>query len=386
MKHRSWHSVGDARRDARRALPRPIFDYIDGGSEDEVALRRSTRAFDRYELLPRMLADVQNISMETELFGRKIPLPLMLAPTGLTRLFHKEAEVAVARAASAAGLPYCLSTLGTTTIEDFAHAMPGPKLFQIYIFKDRGLTEEFIDRAQACGYDGLVLTLDTLVAGKRERDLRNGLSLPPRLTPRGFLGFAMRPRWSFPALFGRKFDFVNVSHRVAAMSTGSTSLQDYVNGQFDRSLTWKDLEWLAGRWRGPLAVKGILHPEDARKAADSGADTVIVSNHGGRQLESAASPVEQIAPIADAVGGRMKIICDGGIRRGSHIVKALALGADACSIGRPYLYGLAGGGSDGVTRVLDLLRDELDRCMILSGTAALTHINGEMIRSSFEFT
>jgi len=367
-------------------LPRPIFDYIDGGSEDEVALRRSTRAFDRYELLPRMLADVQNISMETELFGRKIPLPLMLAPTGLTRLFHKEAEVAVARAASTAGLPYCLSTLGTTTIEDFAHAMPGPKLFQIYIFKDRGLTEEFIDRAQACGYDGLVLTLDTLVAGKRERDLRNGLSLPPRLTPRGFLGFAMRPRWSFPALFGRKFDFVNVSHRVAAMSAGSTSLQDYVNGQFDRSLTWKDLEWLAGRWRGPLAVKGILHPEDARKAADSGADTVIVSNHGGRQLESAASPVEQIAPIADAVGGRMKIICDGGIRRGSHIVKALALGADACSIGRPYLYGLAGGGSDGVTRVLDLLRDELDRCMILSGTAALTHINGEMIRSSFEFT
>lgn len=380
MRSERWHNIDALRRSARRALPRPIFDYIDGGAEDELALRRATGAFDDYELLPRMLVDVSQIGGETEIFGRTIPLPLMLAPTGLTRLFHKEAEIAVARAASAAGLPYCLSTLGTTTIEDFARAVPGPKLFQIYIFKDRGLTEEFVERARDCGYDGLVLTVDTLVAGKRERDLVNGLSLPPRLTPRGFLGFAAKPRWSLPALFGRKFDFVNVAHRVAAMSAGPTSLQAYINAQFDRSLTWKDVEWLASRWRGPLAVKGILRPDDARQAAEAGADTVMVSNHGGRQLESAAAPIDQIAPIADAVGGRMKIICDGGIRRGTDIVKALALGADACSIGRPYLYGLAAGGSGGVGRAIDLLRDEYERSMILIGAPSPQALDGSLIR------
>ena len=374
------HNVDAFRGGARRALPRPIFDYIEGGAEDELALRRATAAFDEFELLPRTLVDVSRIHGETEIFGRKIPLPLMLAPTGLTRLFHKEAELAVARAVTSAGLPYCLSTLGTTTIEEFADAVPGPKLFQIYIFKDRGLTEEFVERARTCGYDGLVLTVDTLVAGKRERDLINGLSLPPRLTARGFIGMAARPGWSLPALFGRNFDFVNVAHRVPAMAAGSTPLHSYVNGQFDRSLTWKDVEWLASRWRGPLAVKGILRPDDARHAVDAGADTILVSNHGGRQLESAAAPLDQIAPIADAVGGRAKIICDGGIRRGSHIVKALALGADACSIGRPYLYGLATGGSAGVARALDILRDEFERSMILIGAPSCASLDRTVIR------
>lgn len=374
------HNIAALRKGARRTLPRPIFDYIDGGAEDELALRRSVSAFDRYELLPRMLVDVAKIGGDTELFGRTVPLPLMLAPTGLTRLFHKDAELAVARAANAAGLPYCLSTLGTTTIEEFAGAVTGPKLFQIYIFKDRGLTEEFIERARDAGYDGLVLTVDTLVAGKRERDLVNGLSLPPRLTPRGFLGFAAKPRWSLPALFGRRFDFVNVAHRVAAMSAGPTSLHDYINGQFDRTLTWKDVEWLAARWGGPLAIKGILRPDDARQSAESGADTVMVSNHGGRQLESAAAPIDQISPIADAVGGRMKIICDGGIRRGTDIVKALALGADACSIGRSYLYGLAAGGAAGVARALDILRDEYERSMILIGADCPARLDATFIR------
>ena len=377
-----WHNIEALKGSARSALPRPIFDYLDGGAEDELALRRSSSAFDRYELLPRMLVDVSHTSTETEIFGRRIPFPLMLAPTGLTRLFHKDAELAVARAASAAGVPYCLSTLGTTTIEEFGRALSAPTLFQIYIFKDRGLTEEFIERARAEGYDGLVLTVDTLVAGKRERDIVNGLSLPPRLTPRGFWGFAMRPSWSIPALFGRKFDFVNVAHRVAALSGDPISLQDYVSGQFDRSLTWKDVEWLAARWGGPLAVKGILRLDDAKKAADAGVDTVMVSNHGGRQLESAAAPIDQVAVIADGLGGRIKIICDGGIRRGSHIFKALALGADAVSIGRPYLYGLAAGGSRGVERALSLLREEFERCMILGGANSLGDLNREMIRPS----
>ncbi|AMK21105.1 MULTISPECIES: alpha-hydroxy acid oxidase [unclassified Sphingobium] len=377
MRENRWHNIEALRRGAHRMLPRPIFDYIDGGAEDEVALRRSTAAFDRYELLPRMLTDVSTVSTETEIFGHCIPFPLILSPTGLTRLFHHDAELAVAQAASASGIPYCLSTLGTTTIEEFGHAMRAPKLFQIYIFKDRGLTEEFVERARAGGYDGLVLTVDTPMAGKRERDLLHGLTLPPRLTPQGFLGFASKPRWSIPALFGRKFDFVNVAHRVTAMSGGTTSLQEYVNGQFDRSLTWKDVDWLAARWNGPLAIKGILRSDDARNAVDAGADIIMVSNHGGRQLESAAAPIDQIAPIADALGGRAKIICDGGIRRGSHIVKALALGADACSIGRPYLYGLAAAGSQGVERAILLLRDEVERCMVLSGARSL----GELDRS-----
>lgn len=381
-----WYNIKAVRKSAKHALPRPIFDYIDGGAEDEVALRRSTSAFDDYELAPRMLTDVSEVRTETEIFGRRIPWPLMLAPTGLTGLFHAGAERAVARAASNAGLPYCLSTLGTTTIEEFGSAVTGPKLFQIYIFKDRGLTEEFIDRARDNGYDGLVLTVDTLVAGKRERDLVNGLTLPPRLTPSSFLDFAAKPHWSLPVLFGRKFDFVNVAHRVATMSSSPTSLAAYVNGQFDRSLTWNDVEWLAARWKGALAVKGVLHPDDAVKAADAGADTVMVSNHGGRQLETSVTPIDQIAPIAQAVGGRMKIICDGGVRRGSHILKALALGADACSIGRAYLFGLAAGGAEGVERVLAILREEFDRNMVLTGVQDVERIDSTIISHRSRFS
>ncbi|HEX7953073.1 MAG TPA: alpha-hydroxy acid oxidase [Burkholderiales bacterium] len=376
------HNIMDLRRAAARALPRPIFDYLDGGAEDEIVLHRATSAYDDIELLPQTLVDLSKSNHETQIFGRTIPFPLMLAPTGLTRLFHKDAEIAVAEAANKAGLPYCLSTLGTTTMEEFARVTTAPRLFQIYIFKDRGLTEEFVARAEDGGYDGLVLTVDTLVAGKRERDLVNGLSLPPRLNARTFLQFAAKPQWSLPALFGRKFDFVNVAHRVATMSDKQVPLHIYVAGQFDNSVTWKDVEWLAARWKGSLAVKGILTAEDARNAGECGADTVMVSNHGGRQLETAVAPIDQIAPIADAVGGRIKIICDGGIRRGGHIVKALALGADACSIGRPYLYGLAGGGNQGVSRALDILREEYERTMAMIGASTPRNLKPCMLKRS----
>jgi L-lactate dehydrogenase (cytochrome) len=374
------HSIAQLRKRAMRALPRPVFDYIDGGAEDELSLRNATSAFDRYDLLPRVLSDVSELNCETEIFGRKIPWPIMLSPTGLTRLFHSEAELAVAQAATAAGLPYCLSTVGTTTIEDFGKAVPGPKLFQIYIFKERGLTEEFIDRARESGYDGLVLTADTLVGGKRERDLVNGLNLPLRLTLKGFMGFAVKPRWSLAALFGEKPEFVNVAHRVSGLSGESQSLPAYMNSQLDRTLTWRDVEWLAARWGGPLAVKGIMRPDDARKALGSGADTVMVSNHGGRQLDTTAAPIDQIAPIADAVGGQMKIICDGGIRRGTHIAKALALGADACSVGRPYLYGLSAGGAKGVATAIEVLREEFERSMILLGANCPAQLDRTMLR------
>ncbi|HEX7819180.1 MAG TPA: alpha-hydroxy acid oxidase [Sphingobium sp.] len=376
----SQHNIKDLRRAAMRAIPRPIFDYLDGGAEDEIVLRRATSAYDEIEFLPQTLVDLSASSHQTQIFGRTIPFPLMLAPTGLTRLFHKDAEIAVAEAANMAGLPYCLSTLGTTTMEEFARVTTAPRLFQIYIFKDRGLTEEFIARAQDGKYDGLVLTVDTLVAGKRERDLVNGLSLPPRLNARTFLQFAAKPRWSLPALFGRKFDFVNVAHRVATMSDKQVPLHVYVAGQFDNSVTWKDVEWLAARWKGSLAVKGILTPEDALKASKCGADTVIISNHGGRQLETAVAPINQIAPVADALGGGAKIICDGGIRRGAHIVKALALGADACSIGRPYLYGLASGGAQGVSRAIAIMREEYERTMALLGAATPRDLNPSMLQ------
>ncbi len=382
MRVERCHNIAMLRGAACRALPRPIFDYIDGGAEDEIGLARATTAFDRFEWVPRSLTNVSTVDSSIRLFGRSVPWPLMLSPTGLTRLFHPEAEIAVARAAGARGLPYALSTLGTTTIEQFATTGAGPKLFQIYIFKDRGLTEEFVERARAAGCDGLILTVDTLVAGKRERDIAHGLSLPPRLTPRTMLSFARKPRWSLPALFGRKFDFVNVAHRVAAMDAGSTSLQAYVNAQFDRSLIWRDVEWLAARWRGPLAVKGILSPADARHALDAGADTVMVSNHGGRQLDTALPPIDAIPAIADAVKGRMTIICDGGIRRGAHVAKALALGADACAVGRPYLYGLAAGGERGVARALDVLKDEFDRSMILLGAANVQALTRDLLRTS----
>lgn len=379
MRAHRIHDIADLRHAAARKLPRPIFDYIDGGAEDELAMRDASAAFDRYRFLPRMLVDVSAPHIETELFGRRLPLPLMLSPTGLTRLFHKRAEIAVAEGVRDLGIPYCLSTMGTTTMEEFAAAVPGPRLFQIYIFRDRGLTEEFVERAKAARYDGLVLTVDTAVAGHRQRDLVNGLSLPPRLTLRGFLGFAARPGWSLPALFGRSFEFVNVAHRTTGAQDADTSLHAYVANQFDRSVTWPDVEWLAARWNGPLAVKGILSAEDARRARDAGADTVMVSNHGGRQLETAVAPIDCIAPVADAVGGQMKIICDGGIRRGRDIVKALALGADACSIGRPYLYGLAAGGADGVRHALELLRSEYERTLILAGIPDRAALSRELL-------
>lgn len=380
MRSSRFYNIDQLRARAKRVLPRPIFDYLDGGAEDEIAMRRSTSAFEDYELLPRGLVDVSRPDHRTELFGHELPIPLLLSPTGLTGLFHPEAERAVARAAGRAGLPYCLSTLGNTSMEEFALSGSGPKLFQIYIFKDRGLTEEFVQRAKAGNYAGLVLTVDTPVAGKRERDLASGLALPPRLTTRSFLDFASRPRWSIPALFGNRFEFVNVAHRGTGVGGQQIPLIEYVAGQFDRSVTWKDVEWLAAAWGGPFAIKGLVTGGDAKTAVSCGADTIYVSNHGGRQLETCVPPIHQIAEVAEAVSGQAKIICDGGIRRGTHILKALALGADACSIGRPYLYGLAAGGEQGVARSLAILREEYELAMALLGVPTPKELSRFMVR------
>lgn len=360
-------NIAALRERARKRLPRPIFDYIDGGADDEVSLARNAAAFRDYEIVPDVLADVSKIRTTTRIFGCEARFPLMLSPTGLTRMFNAGAEGAVARAAAARGLPYSLSTMGTTRLEDLAGMSVGPKIFQIYIFKDRGLTAEFVTRCREAGFDGLTLTVDTPVAGNRERDHINGLALPPRLTLRSLLSFARHPHWSLGALNGAKFDLANVSHRVDVLANGPMSLFDYIGGQFDPSIHWRDVEWLAAQWNGPLAIKGVMTPEDARRSTASGASGVMISNHGGRQLDGAPAPIDQIARVRDVLGDGPDVICDGGIRRGSDIVKALALGATACSIGRPYLWGLAAGGEAGVLRALDILEDEFRRTMTLSG-------------------
>ncbi len=377
---RRANNIADLRALARRRLPRPIFDYIDGGADDEVTLRRNAAAFAQYELVPDVLNDVSRIRTGTTLFGERIAWPLMLAPTGLTRMFHGHAELAVARAAARHDLLYSLSTLGTTRLEALAETFGGPKVFQIYIFKDRGLTTEFVARCKEAGFHGLALTVDTPVAGNRERDRVNGLSLPPRLTLKSMLSFALHPRWSLPALTGSRFDLANVSHKVDALAAGPMSLFDYIGGQFDRAVTWRDVEWLAAEWGGPLAIKGVMTPEDAKRAIGSGATGVMISNHGGRQLDGAPAPIDQIGLVRDAIGEGPDVICDGGVRRGSDVVKALALGATACSIGRPYLYGLAAAGEAGVNRALSLLFEEFERTLILAGVNDITQLGCRHIR------
>ena len=377
---RRANNIADLRRLARRRLPRPIFDYIDGGADDEVSLRRNSDAFADYELIPDVLNDVSSIASATTIFGQPSRWPLMLSPTGLTRMFHGDAEIAVARAAARHGLIYSLSTMGTTRLETLAQAFAGPKVFQIYIFKDRGLTAEFVARCRDAGFDGLALTVDTPVAGNRERDRVSGLSLPPRLTWRSLLSFASHPSWSLPALTGSRFDLANVSHKIDALAGGPMSLFDYIGGQFDRSVGWRDVEWLAREWNGPLAIKGVITPDDARRSIASGATGVMISNHGGRQLDGAPAPIDQIAAVRDAVGDGPDVIGDGGIRRGADVVKALALGATACSIGRPYLFGLAAGGEAGVDRALTVLWEEFERTLALTGINDLAALSRRHVR------
>lgn len=368
-------NIEDLRSLAKRRLPAPMFHYIDGGSDDERTLVRNSEAFADYHLLPECLADVAAIDTSVDLFGQRLALPFFLAPTGMSRLFHHDKELAAARAAEAFGTLYSLSTLGTTSLEDIAEATASPKMFQLYILKDRGLTLEFVERCKAAKYDALCLTVDMAVAGNRERDLRSGMVMPPRFGAGGLLSFASRPGWSMRLVTHREFRLANVAHRVDALGSGAMGLIDYVNSQFDRSVTWADVAWLRGQWAGPLVLKGILSPADAERARDCGADAVMVSNHGGRQLDGAPAPVEMLRPIRDRVGDAIQLVLDGGIRRGTDIVKALALGADACSIGKAYLYGLGAGGQAGVERAIALLRAELGRAMALLGCAHIADID-----------
>ena len=379
MNLQTCHNISDLRRIAQRRLPAPLFDYLDGGADDEWTLRRNTAAFEDYELLPTHLRNVAQTDASISLLGMKLDWPVFLAPTGMSRLFHHESEPAVARAAAKFGTLYSLSTVATTRLEDVAALTPGPKMFQLYIFKDRGLTSEFVQRCKAAGYAALCLTVDTPLAGNRERDKRSGMILPPKWTAASWWSFVTHPGWSLHALLRPGFDLANVSHRVAAART-SMSLFEFINGQFDRTLTWKDAEWLVRQWDGPVVIKGVQSPADAQHAVDVGARGIMISNHGGRQLEGTPAPVDCVRPIRDRIGNALDVIVDGGVRRGTHVIKALALGASACSIGRPYLYGLAAGGQAGVERALEILRSEILLDMALLGVRSVAEIAGEYVQ------
>ncbi len=372
-------NIEDLRKMARRKLPTPLFNYIDGGSDDESNVHGNSHAYDSVKLVPEYLVDVANIDLTTKVLGHEISMPLFLGPTGMSRLFHHDGETAVSKAAAEAGTYYSLSTVGATTIEDVAAVCSGPKCFQIYVMKDRSITREFIQRCKDADFDSLMLTVDIPVAGNRERELRYGFTMPPKLNLAGILGFAARPGWVYRALTHPQAKLANVAHKIPAGSAHSTSLMEYIANQFDPSVTWADLEWMISEWGGPFVIKGILSPADARKAVDSGVSAISVSNHGGRQLDGALSAFEALGPIVDEVGGECEIICDGGIRRGTHVLKALARGATACSIGRPYLFGLAAGGQAGVARALEILRSEIERDMGLLGCRNIGEIGSKNI-------
>jgi L-lactate dehydrogenase (cytochrome) len=379
MKISDCNNIMDFRRIAQRRLPSPVFNYLDGGADDEWTLGRNTSAFDDYELLPAQLSDVSNLNLKTTLFGEQIDWPVMLSPTGASKLFHAAGEPAVVRAAEKFGMFYSLSTLGTTTIEDVAAVGSGPKMFQIYILKDRGLTTEFVTRCKASGYKALCLTVDTPVPGNRERDAVYGFT-SGRLRLRSVPSWMRHPVWLFRAIVKKDLEMVNLSTSDRPSQAAEMGLLEYFNDQLDRSLTWKDVEWLAGQWDGPLVIKGIQTVADCRNAANSGATAVMLSNHGGRQLESSPAPVDCICDVADALHDRLEIICDGGVRRGTHVVKALALGANACSIGRGYLYPLAAGGQAGVERGLTLLRAEFERTLALLGCDSVDKLGTRFIQ------
>jgi len=379
---RTAASVDDLRAMARRRLPRGVFDYVDGGAEDERSLRGNCQAFADRTFSPRVLRDVGTIDTSTTLLGSPLPIPLALAPTGFTRAVDPDGELAVARAAHRAGLPYTLSTLSTRSIEEVAETGAGRHWFQVYVWRDRGLVKDMIDRAAAAGYEALMLTVDTAVLGRRERDVRRGFTLPPKIGLGTLVDGALHPGWTWRFVRSDPIRFANVvasSGAGVADGTDAVTLADFVNSQFDPTVSWDDVAWLRSVWDGPIILKGIQRVADAVIAADEGIDAIALSNHGGRQLDSAPAIADLVAPVVDAVGDRSEIICDGGVRRGSDIVKAVALGARACLVGRAYLYGLGAAGERGVDHVLGLLSDDVARTMALVGAATIDELDRSLI-------
>ncbi|MEO1225078.1 MAG: alpha-hydroxy acid oxidase [Pseudomonadota bacterium] len=370
----------DFRALAKRRLPGPIFHYIDGAADDEITYRRNTAAYESCDLVPSVLNGVDEVDMSVTVMGQKLQMPLYCAPTALQRLFHHEGERAVAAAAQKYGTMFGVSSLGTVSVEELARMAPGPKMFQFYFHKDRGLNDALLERARAARFDVMALTVDTSTGGNRERDLRTGFTSPPRLTPQSLISFALHPMWAFNYFTHEKFDLPHLSDHVSAGTNLATSIGDYFSTMLDQSLNWKDAEELCAKWDGQFALKGIMSVTDAKRAVDIGCTGIMVSNHGGRQLDGSRSPFDQLAEIVDAVGDKIDVICEGGIQRGTHVLKALSVGAKACSGGRLYLYALGAAGQAGVERALGNLRAEIERDMKLMGVTRLDQLSRENLR------
>ena len=381
MRLKDCHNISDFRDLAKRRLPFPVFHYIDGAADDEITRRRNGEAFNNCDLVPNVLAGNPEVDISVTVLGRRIAMPLFLSPTALQRLFHWQGERAVGRAAEKFGTYFGISSLATVGIEEIGALISTPKMFQLYVHKDQGLNRSMIERCKAAKFDALTLTVDTIVSGNRERCLRTGFTSPPRLTPRSAISFATHPRWTLDYLFRERFSLPNLETHVRQGTNVAMSVADYFNTMLDQSLDWTMAERISSDWGGQFCLKGIMSVEDARRAVDIGATAIMVSNHGGRQLDGSRAPFDQLAEIVDAVGDRIDVICDGGITRGTHVLKALSVGAKACSGGRLYLYALAAAGQPGVERAIGKLRDEIERDMKLMGVRSV----GELSRSNLRW-
>jgi L-lactate dehydrogenase (cytochrome) len=373
-------TIDDLRRIARRRLPRAVFDFVEGGAGDERTVARNRAEFERLLFRPRALVDVSKREQATVVLGERVATPVLVSPTGMAGLCWPKGEAAAARGAHDAGTIYTLSTHSSCSIEEVAAGAPGPLWFQLYVWQNRDLTRSFVERARAAGYRALVLTVDVPIISRRERDIRNGFTIPPRITLRNALDTLRRVGWIRRVLFGPRLTLANLVGAPGAPRTDIVTLGGVANRQVDPSVAWADLAWFRSLWQGPLVLKGVLTAADARRAVDHGVDGLIVSNHGGRQLDGTPASIEALPEIADAVGDRIEVLLDGGVRRGADVVRALALGARAVMVGRPYLYGLAAGGQAGVRRALDILAGEVDHTLALVGVPRAGDLDPTVVR------
>lgn len=379
MRLADCHNFQDFRELARRRLPGPIFNYIDGAADDEITLGRNAASFERCDLVPNVLRGVETVDLSVTVMGQKLAMPVYCSPTALQRLFHHRGERAVAAAASKYGTMFGVSSLGTVGLEEVRRAYTTPQAYQFYFHKDRGLNRAMLERAKASGVDVMVLTVDSITGGNRERDLRTGFSIPFKLTLGGILQFAIKPRWASNYFTHERFKLPQLDQHVD-MSGGAMSIGRYFTEMLDPSMNWDDVAEMVRLWNGQFCLKGVMSVADAKRAADIGCTGIILSNHGGRQLDGSRAAFDQLAEVVDAVGDRIDVMMDGGIRRGTHVLKALSLGAKAVGVGRYYLFALAAAGQDGVERALGLMREEIERGMKLMGCSSISELSRENVR------